>query len=49
MTWIVWAVLKGNDIKLALATFVVDTACTLVVSVGMHWLALHKIEKKANA
>lgn len=39
------ALLKTGDWKFGVLTAAFYTACTITGSVGMHWLALHKIEK----
>lgn len=39
------AILRSSDWPLAVATGLFYTGCTLAGSVGMHWLAMNKIEK----
>lgn len=39
------SILKSGDWKLALVTGLFYTACTISGSVGMHYLAMHKIEQ----
>lgn len=41
-------IVRTGNVRLAVVVGLYYTACTIIGSVGMHWLALHKIETGAR-
>lgn len=41
-------ILRDSNWSLAFVTMIFYTVCTIIGSVGMHWIALNKIEKGAR-